>query len=208
MDKIKLIIVGIFILMVNNVSGYSLSHYTRNAYNFEPIQYAHVFLLNNDTNNTLDGFSDSEGKTTFTLFDEGNFTITVIKVLYSNDTVSFFMNDSKIRISYLTYKTDSQVKFILSEKTLYSHTYCFYDDNTQRIYLCDSINNTPIYLDMNKNYTIDTDINLIEQLTTLNTAKQFFIQISIFILGIVITGMIIVICSLSIIILIRSYLKR
>jgi hypothetical protein len=194
MKAINLFWAGLFcLLMVNAVNAWTLSHYSRNAYSFEPLANVHVILLNNDTNVTQDGFSDTKGLTDFTVAVEGNYTITASKPAYSTKNASFYLDDSETKISYLTYATENFVKFTFSDMTFKNHEFCFYYDHNNRLYGCYYDNDT-IQLPSEYNYTIYPKMNIFEQLGLMSTSASFLIQILLFLIAggvIVVMGVVI-----------------
>jgi hypothetical protein len=172
----------ILLCLVIDSQAFTLSHYTRNAYNFEPLEYAHITVYNNDTNTSTDGFSDNDGLNSFTLSDGGNYTISAYKPGYSMKNTSFYINESETKVSYLTYDTADNVKFIFSDLTFQKHIWCFYYEDNNRLFGCFTENDTVLF-PLNRNYTAYPKLSIFEQLGFAGSSISFLVQIALFIIG-------------------------
>jgi hypothetical protein len=193
------------LIMALNCSAFTLSHYSRNAYSFEPLINVHVTLLNNDTNGTMEGFSDSNGLTSFTVL-EGNYTITAYLPTYNLHTIWVEnLSDDETRISYMTYESSSYLKFNFADMTFYKHEWCYYTEQN-RLFGCYYENDT-IYLSPNHNYTARPKLNMLEQAGFMDI-RSFLIQISIFLVIIatlLITGIFLIGFTL---IIVRKFIRK
>lgn len=188
MKKLFLIL-GLLALFSLNGSAWTLTHYSRNSYTFEPLTNVHVNVTSNDTGASQDGFSDTTGLNTFTITDEGNYTITAYYPGYNIRTTSFYFNDDATRVSYLSYDTISNIKFNFADMTLLKHEWCFYTEEN-RLFGCYYENDT-MPLATSHNYTAYPKLNMLEQAGFINIAP-FLIQISIFlIIGIILIVLVI-----------------
>jgi hypothetical protein len=202
----KAIILLLLFLSCLDVSAWTLDHYARNAYSFEPLPNVHIVLLNNDTNESMDSFSDTTGHTAFTVTTEGNYTLTSYYPLYALNSISFYINDSTTRISYLTYDSVSLTKVSFSDMTFLKHTWCFYYEDNNRLFGCFNENDT-IHFPITHNYTVYPKLAMWEQIGFLNI-RPFLSQISIFLIVIIILAVILTVLIAFGVILIWRLLKK
>jgi hypothetical protein len=206
MDKKIILIIGLLLFFNLNVSAaWTLHHYSRNAYNYEPLENVHVILYNNETNTSMDGFSNTAGLTDLTILlaDEGNSTIMAIKPQYNEKSTNIMVADPMTLVSYLTYETESYTKFNFADMTFLKHEWCFYTEEN-RLFGCYYENDT-VPLPVNHNYTAYPKLSMLEQAGFTNIAP-FLIQISIFlIIGVILLALIIGFVLL-LIVMVRKYL--
>jgi hypothetical protein len=192
----KLIILLALMMLINPVNAFTVDSYARKTTNFEPLENVHLFLLCNDTNVTLDGFTDSTGLYSFTGLAEGNYSLNAEKPTYNNRTLDFYVDDSFNTYSYLSRTSDSGIQFNFNDLTFFKHEWCFYTEEN-RLFGCYRENDT-LFLSADHNYTAKPKLNMIEQAGFIDI-RGFLMQISIFVIVIgciIALGVIVIVVSL------------
>lgn len=179
MVKVNYLLIGLMLIVSMDVSAYTLDFYSRRSTNYEPLTNVHITVYNNDTGETQDAFSDTNGLTSFTLV-EGNYTVQAVKPSYVEQNVSFYLDDSSTRVAYLFQSTVSYIEVSFSDMTLNKHEWCFYVEDSNRLLGCYKENDTAL-LSPSHNYSAYPKLTLIDQLGLLNVGS-FLTQISIFLI--------------------------
>lgn len=158
-------------------SSYTLSHYARNAYDFEPVENAYVVLTCNDSGAVQDGFSDSTGETEFTVV-YGNYSVTVSKPGFNDRVTQLNITDSVTRVSYLTYESESSVRFVFSDMTFMDHQWCFFTENGDLTGCW--LENDTVLLSLGHNYTAYPKLSIWEQAGITGKTGGFMAQMLVF----------------------------
>lgn len=169
-----------------NASAFTFTDYARNAYDFEPIVNAYITIYCNETNETLEDFTDTTGKVEFFL-TPGNCSLIASKPGYNDKNISFEIVEAGIRVQYMTYTSASNTKLVYTDLTLEDHQYCFYDDEGGRFVGCYGSNDTILLSE--GNYSIYPKMSMIEQAGMISTAEGFIVEIVVFIIVLLIALM-------------------